>query len=110
MTVTKFLRFVNEDLCKAALEPAGAYIPPVVDPDDSSRMLRPGQYVNAGHGWACDVVGVIYDPATYDEDGNELTPAVPHPGWHVNYSGDMPESLKAYLISPEPATPHRVFF
>lgn len=109
MSTTLFLRFVDENQCKTALETAGAYTPPVVDADDPTNILREEFYINAGHGWACDIVGVLYNPGTYDQDGNELTPPTPLPGWHVNYSGNMPDSLQPYLVSPTPVTPHRIF-
>ena len=106
-----FLRFVNEDLCKQALEPVGMYSPPETDPDDPQRILQSGHYITAEHGWAMDPVGVIYEPGTYDEDGNELTPPTPLPGWHVNIASDLPvpSSLVPYILDPEPTTPHRVF-
>ena len=60
--------------------------------------------------WAIDVVGIIYDPGTYDADGNELTPPVAHDGYHVNAKfkeGQVPAAVSSYATTP--ATPRRVF-
>ena len=53
-----------------------------------------------------DIIGKLYDPATYDEAGNQITPATPLPGYHVN-AIELTSELEPYLI--EPATPRRVF-
>lgn len=53
-----------------------------------------------------DIVGTIYSPGTYDEEGNELTPPVAQEGYHVNVVELTPD-LESYLI--EPNTPSRVF-
>lgn len=59
--------------------------------------------------WAIDVVGVITDPGTYDEEGNELTPPVPHDGYHVNakFLKELPVSFGIRTVNP--ATPRRIF-
>ena len=55
-----------------------------------------------------DIIGQIVDtPATYDEEGNELTPAAYLPGWHVNTLGPIDE-WSDYRI-PTPAKPARVY-
>lgn len=53
-----------------------------------------------------DIIGTIYEPGTYDAEGNELTPPVAIPGWHVNTQHPV-EGWDAYKV--EPATPLRVF-
>lgn len=53
-----------------------------------------------------DIIGTMYEPGTYDAEGNELTAAVELPGWHVNSPQPMAE-WAAYQV--EPATPRRVF-
>lgn len=45
---------------------------------------------------------------TYDEQGNELTPTTYLPGWHVNFSEEVPE-IAAYKLDPQPSTPYRVY-
>ena len=60
--------------------------------------------------WAVDIVGVISDPGTYDEEGNELTPPVPHDGYHVNvkWKGTVPATFSTRTVAP--ATPRRIFY
>ena len=50
-----------------------------------------------------DIIGTIYTPGTYDAEGNELTPAVPLPGYHVNVSRLAPE-IEAFAITPDHPT------
>ena len=59
-------------------------------------------------GWALDVVGVIFEQGTYDDKtGEEITPPVPLPGFHINFSGPYPNGLEPYKV--EPTTPYRTF-
>lgn len=45
-------------------------------------------------------IGVITQPATFDEEGNELTPATEIDGWHVDFmSEDVIPSLNPYIIA-----------
>jgi len=53
-----------------------------------------------------DILGTIYEPGTYDEEGNELTPPTPLPGYHVNAVCSIPAFLP-FIITP--TTPTRVF-
>lgn len=53
-----------------------------------------------------DIIGTIYTPGTYDTEGNELTPPVKQPGYHVNVIEVTPE-LEPFVIHP--ATPSRAF-
>ena len=53
-----------------------------------------------------DIIGTIYKPGTYDAEGNELTPPVAIPGWHVN-SPHAIEGWDDYRVTP--ATPLRVY-
>jgi hypothetical protein len=53
-----------------------------------------------------DIIGTIYDPGTYDEEGNELTPPVAQPGYHVNVI-QLTDAMLSYVV--EPATPSRTF-
>lgn len=54
-----------------------------------------------------DVVGIIYEGGTYDDEGNVITPPTPKPGWHVNTLEPIPE-WDPYRI-PTPETPTRVY-
>jgi hypothetical protein len=53
-----------------------------------------------------DIIGILYTPGTYDDEGNELTPPVALAGWHVN-SPHRVEGWEAYQV--EPNSPRRVF-
>lgn len=53
-----------------------------------------------------DIIGTMYTPGTIDALGNQITPPVALPGWHVNSPQPMP-GWEAYQV--EPATPYRVF-
>ena len=53
-----------------------------------------------------DIIGTIYEPGTYDEHGEELTPAVALPGWHVNTT---PSYLAEHAdLAPFVVTPSRL--
>ena len=105
MTTTTYFKFPDEATAQAVLQPEGYYVDQEVDID--TKQITPGYYRSADLGWALDVVGVIYEPGTYDEEGNELTPPTPIPGFHINFAGPYANGLEAYRI--EPKTPHRKF-
>lgn len=53
-----------------------------------------------------DVIGTLYTPGTYDAQGEELTPPVALPGWHVNTTHPV-GAWAAKRVTP--VTPQRVF-
>lgn len=53
-----------------------------------------------------DIIGTLYEPGTYDAEGNELTAPVAKPGWHVNKPFPV-EGWEKYQVAPK--SPHRVF-
>ena len=56
----------------------------------------------------CSEIGLIPEtPATYDDEGNELTETVYKDGWHVNTLEPVPE-WEAYKV-PTPAKPYRMY-
>ena len=56
-----------------------------------------------------DVIGRIpKEPATFDDEGNQLTATKWRDGWHVNTPEPVPEWAE-YLCDPQPATPYRVY-
>ena len=56
-----------------------------------------------------DIIGrVVETPATFDDEGNQLTPPVWREGWHVNTPEPVPE-WEAYRCDPQPTTPYRVY-
>ena len=111
MTTTTYFKFVDEAAAIAVLQPEGYYVPEQVIIDEETEEVIetiPGYYKTADLGWAMDVVGIIYEPGTYDEEtGEEITPPVPLPGWHINFAGPYANGLEAYKI--EPNSPYRKF-
>ena len=77
--MTQFLRFPDEATGIAALDAAGL-------------LTEDGEYITASHNHALDVIGEIPDID----------------GWHVNYSGDLPDGWDDYIVTPD--QPVRVFF
>lgn len=83
--MTTFLRFPNEATAQSAL----------ADYHDAENGWRTASLVHA-----LDPIGVLYDPGTYDEEGNEITPPVAMEGWHVNFIGELPEAALPYVLTP----------
>ena len=93
--MTHYIRFPDETTGLAALDAAG-----LLDAD--------GNPLTASHTHALDVIGPISIGGTYDPDtGEVLTPPTLLKGWHVNYSGELPDEWDAYVV--EPLHPFRVF-
>ena len=106
MTTTTFFKFDDEAAAMAVLQPEGYYVAEEVD--TVTKDVTPGFYKTADLGWALDVVGVIFEQGTYDDKtGEEITPPVPLPGFHINFSGPYPNGLEPYKV--EPTTPYRTF-
>jgi len=106
MTITTYFKFPDEATARAVLQPEGYYIPE--ETDQRTKEVTPGYYRSADLGWALDVIGTIYEPGTYDEEtGEELTPPVPLPGFHINFAGPYANGLEQYKV--EPKTPYRQF-
>lgn len=89
-----FLRFPNESTWTAAATEAGFITGDIL-----------AAYT---HNHAIDVVGTItrggeYDPST----GAVIVAPTVLAGFHVNYSGDLPDKWSKYVVTP--ATPYRVF-
>jgi hypothetical protein len=91
--MTFFLRFPDADAWTAAATEAGFLI------DDTLTAYT--------HGHAIDVVGTITRGGEYNEDGKVLVKPTTLPGFHVNFSGALPDGWDDYLV--EPANPYRVF-
>jgi hypothetical protein len=95
-----YLKFSDESEMLAVLFDAE-----IIQADEDGNAIVPPYHKGA----AIDVVGLIVDaPAVIDDDGNVITPATFVDGWHVNWRGDLPESLQGYAIDA-PATPARVW-
>ena len=91
--MTQFLRFPDESTWTAAATAAGFMI------DDTLAAYT--------HDHAIDVVGVITRGGEYDDEGAVIVAPTVLPGFHVNYSGELPEGWDDYLVTP--AAPYRVF-
>ena len=92
--MTHFLRFPDESAWTAAATEAGFLI------DDTLAAYT--------HTHAIDVVGTITRGGEYDpETGAVIVAPEVLVGFHVNYSGDLPESWAKFVV--EPAAPYRVF-
>jgi hypothetical protein len=92
--MTFFLRFTDADAWTTAATEAGFLI------DDTLTAYT--------HDHAIDVVGTITRGGEYDpETGDVIVAPTVLDGWHVNYSGELPDGWDEFLV--EPANPYRVF-
>ena len=88
-----FLRFSDESAWLTAATDAGLII------DDTLAAYT--------HDRAIDVVGAIARGGEYDDEGAVIAAPTVLAGFHVNYSGELPEGWDDYLVTP--AAPYRVF-
>ena len=92
--MTQFLRFPDESTWLTAAADAG--------------LMVDGVLAAYTHDRAIDVVGTITRGGEYDpETGAVIVAPTVLPGFHVNYSGVLPERWDDYLVTP--AAPYRVF-
>jgi hypothetical protein len=92
--MTQFLRFPDADAWTAAATAAG--------------FMADDTLVAYTHDHAIDVVGTISRGGEYDpETGAVIVAPTVLDGFHVNYSGVLPEGWAEFLV--EPAAPYRVF-
>jgi hypothetical protein len=92
--MTHFLRFPDADAWTAAATDAGFIT------DDTLAAYT--------HDRAIDVIGTISRGGEYDpETGEVIVAPTVLAGFHVNYSGVLPETWAEFLV--EPAAPYRVF-
>lgn len=48
-----------------------------------------------------DIIGPLYTPGQYDADGNEISPPVLLPGYHVNITkADLTPELEPFRVFP----------
>ena len=89
-----FLRFPSESDWTAAAADAGFMV------DDTLAAYT--------HDRAIDVVGTITRGGEWDpETGAVIVAPTVLAGFHVNYSGTLPETWAEFVV--EPAAPYRVF-
>ena len=92
--MTQVLRFPDESTWLTAATDAGFIV------DDALAAYT--------HDHAIDVVGTITRGGEYDpETGAVIVAPTVLAGFHVNYSGDLPETWAEFVV--EPAAPYRVF-
>jgi hypothetical protein len=92
--MTQFLRFPNESAWLTAAADAG--------------LMVDGALAAYTHTCAIDVVGTITRGGEYDpETGAVIVAPTVLAGFHVNYSGDLPDEWDEFVV--EPAAPYRVF-
>lgn len=91
--MTQFLRFPDESAWTAAATAAGFIV------DDTLAAYT--------HDRAIDVVGVITRGGEYDEEGAVIVAPTVLPGFHVNYSGELPDGWEEFVVTP--VEPYRVF-
>ena len=88
------LRFPDESTWTAAATEAGFIV------DDALAAYT--------HDRAIDCIGKITRGGEYDpETGAVIVAPTVLAGFHVNYSGDLPETWAEFVV--EPAAPYRVF-
>jgi hypothetical protein len=86
--MTHFIRFPDAETGMKALDDAG-----LLDGDQ--------QFITASHNHALDVIGTITRGGDWDEEGNVITAPTVLDGWHVNYSGELPEGWEQYAVQPQ---------
>ena len=91
--MTQFLRFPDDSTWLTAATDAGFIV------DDTLAAYT--------HDHAIDVVGAIARGGEYDDEGAVIVAPTVLAGFHVNYSGELPEGWDDYLVTP--AAPYRVF-
>ena len=94
MPIGPFFRFPDWEAGMTALDAAGL-------------LNENGSFITASHQHSLDVIGTITRGGEWDEEGNVITPPEVLDGWHVNYSGELPEGWEEYVVYP--ANPVRVW-
>ena len=107
MTETQFLRFPNEALWREAAKNIGVLT--LIEDEEGNQQE---QWVFYTTNWAIDVIGTIYEPGEYDDEGNTIVEPRPVDGYHVNVKwldkDGLPVPMSINRIA-KPATPHRIF-
>lgn len=92
--MTHFIRFPDAETGMTALEAAGL-------------LTEDGEFITASHNHALDVIGTIFSGGEWALDDSVITAPTVLDGWHVNYSGELPEGWEEFVVTPE--QPVRVF-
>ena len=94
------LRFPDYATAKAACQSLG-YWREATD-DQPEGPITDGQITGEDgvRGFSISIIGQdpIVTPATYDEEGNELSPAVQLTGYYVNVAGLLPAAVESFVV------------
>ena len=96
------LKFPDEATATAALIKSGVWLK-VID-EDKNVFYRDAA------GYLTDVIGLIYKPTgkkLVNENGFEYDEMADVGGWHVNFRGKLPETIKQYKITVS-GIPYRI--
>lgn len=102
------LKFANEEEAKANLYDK---VPSAWDNSDPENQIEI-EWEERPRFRNIDTLGIIYNGGSWDEEGNELEAPVEVPGWHCNVrclENETSEHLEAFVVSPTPQTPRRVW-
>jgi hypothetical protein len=121
--MTHFLRFPDEQSWIKAATEAGFYSNPggfnlrernadgTFVADDPSTppdaAWQPNTLAAYTHDRAIDVVGAITRGGEYDDEGAVIVAPTVLDGFHVNYSGELPDGWEEFVVTP--VEPYRVF-
>lgn len=92
--MTRFLKFTTEAKAITAI----------------AEYRSEGEWIQASHTHALDVVGTLYEPTgkmLKGDEGIEYPEMKPLPGFHVNFIGELSDTAKPFEIFP--SKPQRIF-
>jgi hypothetical protein len=94
------LRFDSYAQAKATCQALGYWRPATTDQPEGPITDGQIQGPDGTRGFSISIIGQdpIVTPATFDEDGNELTPAVQLHGYYVNVAGALPQPVEQYQV------------
>ena len=93
-----FLRFPDEPTAMSELRQHGF----VQNNEQGEEVV-----ITASHQWAIDCIGTIARGGEYDDEGAVIVAPTVLAGFHVNYSGELPDGWEEFVVTP--AAPYRVF-
>ncbi len=97
------LKFPDEATATSLMLETGL-LQQVIDDDGNVTNVQ-------GQGQMIDIIGSIHKPTGVmltNEDGFEYPEMLDVGGWHVNMRGEVPASIKPYVITVS-GTPHRIW-
>ena len=104
------LKFADEAEAKANLYDKVAIAWEPQDDPEAERVATDWEYRPKFRN--IDTLGVIYTGGSWDAEGNELEAPVAESGWHCNVrclENEDSGHLNEFLVTPQPATPRRVW-